>query len=310
MQRELTVIICTHNRANSLLRTLDTLRQCRHPQRDAWEVLVVDNAGEDHTHLVVAHFDPELPVSYAYELQRGKCHALNRALALARSDRLIFLDDDVLPAHELLTTYWRAFEENPDVALFGGPVQVVLPQCCDRDLVALPQTRNVLAQADFGEIERFLVYPEAPIGGNMAVRRSALGGELHFNPVSAYGAARGLALEDGAFTARVMRKGFQVLYLPEARVGHVVRGDQVKLSYFRERYANALIAQEQLDEIGGCAEFLGVPRYHFRRWLRHLGAYARALLGSRRGRLAASLELSASWKAICFYRARGRPLLA
>ena len=59
---ELTVAICTWNRADLLDRTLAQLRTLRVPAGLMWELLVVDNNCTDHTRAVLARHAGSLPL--------------------------------------------------------------------------------------------------------------------------------------------------------------------------------------------------------------------------------------------------------
>jgi glycosyltransferase involved in cell wall biosynthesis len=48
----ISVIICTRNRANSLRLTLESLLTSTHVETEDWELLIVDNGSNDHTHEV------------------------------------------------------------------------------------------------------------------------------------------------------------------------------------------------------------------------------------------------------------------
>jgi glucosyl-dolichyl phosphate glucuronosyltransferase len=299
---ELSVIICTYNRAETLSRTLTCLSRCERPPKNRWELIVMDNGGADCTRQALLPFRRELPIVYAREDRRGKYHALNSAVRMARSDLLVFLDDDVLPDPRLLNEYLQASVRYPDAHLFGGPVQLELPEGHDPDLVALPQARAVLAQSDFGTEARLLSYPEYPIGGNMAARRRAMGIDLYFEPIPQAGFEMELALEDCLFFKRAMLKGHRVLYLPRAAVRHIIRPEQVGMRYFTERYAHALIGQEILDEVKGCTRWFNVPRYHFRRLAARVVTLITNVTRSRRDRLAAYINVRAALRVIRHYR--------
>ncbi len=302
MRMQFSVIICTYNRAQYLARMLERLAQCECPPRNRWEALVVDNGSQDQTAAVAEKFKPFLPLVYAIESRRGKSNALNLGVQRARSDRLIFLDDDVLADPRLLAEYDYAFDRYRDADLFGGPVNLVLPERHDPDLIALTQARFVLAQSDFGPVTMPLIYPNFPIGGNMAARRSVVA-RVGFTPVLlSNGKPAELALEDCLFFKRAMLSGHRVMYLPHARVGHIVREDQLGLEYFKERYSQALIGQELMDDIGSCARIFNVPRYHLRRLARRaLRLLVHAPLG-RRERLSAYVDLAAQWRTVKYYR--------
>ncbi len=86
------VVICTHNRSDSLLRTLQSLEQQTLPHAD-FEVLVVDNASTDSTKEVVAQNMPKNG-SYLYEEKLGLSHARNLGWKSAQGTYVAYLDDD------------------------------------------------------------------------------------------------------------------------------------------------------------------------------------------------------------------------
>ena len=94
----ITVILCTFNRSQSLVRALGSVVLSRLPEAVTWEVLVVDNNSCDQTREVVADFCARYPgrFRYVFESEPGKSNALNRGVAEAHGDVLAFMDDDVI----------------------------------------------------------------------------------------------------------------------------------------------------------------------------------------------------------------------
>ena len=94
----ITVILCTFNRCQSLVKALSSVALSRLPESVTWEVLVVDNNSCDQTREVVEDFCARYPgrFRYLFESEPGKSHALNRGIAEARGDVLAFMDDDVM----------------------------------------------------------------------------------------------------------------------------------------------------------------------------------------------------------------------
>ncbi len=90
----LSAIICTHNpRPASLARTLDGLARQTLP-RDAWELLVIDNASSPALERTTLGAASDLTARVIREEQLGLNHARNRGVAEARGDLVIFVDDD------------------------------------------------------------------------------------------------------------------------------------------------------------------------------------------------------------------------
>jgi len=94
---ELSVIIPTHNRADSLLRTLDALERQTVPG-DRFEVIVVDDGSDDPHRARVQEFAQRLGFTRVEKNQGGLASARNAGAERARGDVLYFLDDDVEPA--------------------------------------------------------------------------------------------------------------------------------------------------------------------------------------------------------------------
>ena len=94
---QITVILCTYNRCQSLARALNSLAASILPETIEWEVLVVDNNSSDQTKAVVSDFACRHPgrFRYRFEPQQGKSYALNAGIGEARGDILAFMDDDV-----------------------------------------------------------------------------------------------------------------------------------------------------------------------------------------------------------------------
>src|SRR4051812_21029824 len=90
---QISVIIATRNRADSLRRLLPRLRAMS-PALD-WELIVADNGSSDDTAQLLAGMSGLLRA--VHEPVPGKSRALNRAMAAAKGELLVFTDDDVEP---------------------------------------------------------------------------------------------------------------------------------------------------------------------------------------------------------------------
>jgi GT2 family glycosyltransferase len=117
----LDIVICTHNRADSLSRTLESLRRAGVMDSDEnIRVVIVDNApADDSTARLVAGFPK---VAYILEPKPGLDFARNRAVREASGELIAFLDDDVTVDRGWLEGLRDAWRTNPDAAAFTGPV--------------------------------------------------------------------------------------------------------------------------------------------------------------------------------------------
>ncbi len=84
------VITPTFNRASLLAEAIDSVLQQTYPN---WELIIWDDGSTDATpSLAGKHADPR--IRWYGDINRGKCHALNRSLAKARGEFVAILDDD------------------------------------------------------------------------------------------------------------------------------------------------------------------------------------------------------------------------
>ena len=115
----ISVVVITRNRAEWLRDALESLaEQTRRPD----EIVVVDNASEDHTEEVVAAFDAGLNVKYVYEPVRGIPRARNTGVNNATCDVVAFIDDDCVADRDWLKHIEIPFVKDPHVGVVGGEV--------------------------------------------------------------------------------------------------------------------------------------------------------------------------------------------
>lgn len=76
---KISIIFATYNRNDLLTKTLQGLVDMDTTGLD-WEVVLVDNAGNDETARLSASFSASLPLKFLVETAPGKNNALNTAL--------------------------------------------------------------------------------------------------------------------------------------------------------------------------------------------------------------------------------------
>lgn len=121
MESKLTisVVIITRNRAESLKDTLTSLtRQSRQPD----EVVVVDNASEDHTKDIILSFKDRLNIKYVYEAVRGIPHARNAGVQNATGEIIASIDDDCVADENWLKYIEIPFVKDPNIGVVGGEI--------------------------------------------------------------------------------------------------------------------------------------------------------------------------------------------
>lgn len=207
---QISLVVCTRNRAPQLQRALSSL--CALEFSDPWELLVVDNGSTDNTTQVLADFHAEerLPLRVISEPRAGLSRARNRGVANAKGSIIAFTDDDCYPASNYLEAIKRCFSEN-DVGFCGG--RVLLHDPTDQAVTTVQvQTRVDIPARSF-------LRPGVIIGANMAVRRDLLlevdGFDERLGPGTPLKAA-----EDTDLLNRLCMAGYTGLYNPCIVVSH------------------------------------------------------------------------------------------
>lgn len=106
---QLSVIIPTFNRADTLSQTLSALED-QTVETGSYEVLVVDDGSDDDTAERVrqAQHRYPTPLFYFYQQNRKQGAARNLGASSARGNVLIFLGDDIVPTPSFLSEHLKA----------------------------------------------------------------------------------------------------------------------------------------------------------------------------------------------------------
>jgi len=103
MCSRISVIICTRNNADSLAITLEHFGRIKSLEPQSFELIVIDNASDDHTNQVVRKSKRIMKLRYIYENRIGLSHARNTGVNSAIGDAILFTDDDVIPSPDWIS---------------------------------------------------------------------------------------------------------------------------------------------------------------------------------------------------------------
>jgi len=283
---DVTVAICTWNRASLLDQTLARLGELAVPDAVAWEVLVVDNGSSDDTGAVLArhtsHPSP-LPLRCAREECRGLSHARNRAVAEARGELIAWTDDDVQVDPDWLAAYAAAAHQLPHADFFGGPILPWFDSAPPEWVAAsLPIIGSAFALCDLGPSRAPFTAQRLPYGANFAVRTAVQRRHL-FDPALGRVGDELLSGDEHEALRRMLADGHTGTWLPEARVRHFVPRERMTLDYMRRYYRG--IGRTDVRMRGG-----GAPR-----WWNLARSGAKACAKAARCRVRRSLGRSHGW---------------
>ena len=242
---DVTIAVCTRNRACRLDQLLQSFCRLVVPDGFAWEILIVDNGSEDSTATVVEKYLKRLPLRSVVELQPGLSHARNRVLKLATGDVLIFTDDDCNVEANWLAAYLRASNRYPLASIYGGPVlaRFIGPQS-ELANALIAHAPNVMTHFSFGgddvRIDQNSHISRIPYGANFAIRRQAASG-MQFDANLGRTGHHDFLLggEETRFILDLLSRGHAGWLLPDARVEHWNEQDRVSIEYL-SRYCYAV----------------------------------------------------------------------
>ncbi|MGH7714910.1 MAG: glycosyltransferase family A protein, partial [Vulcanimicrobiaceae bacterium] len=119
-----TIQLCTYNRAHLLARVLDACFEQEVPA--GYEVVLVDDGSGDATQQVIqaAKERAHVPFTVISQANAGLARARNAGIAASAGERLIFIDDDVLPMPNLVAEHLYAARRNPDLVVRGTVIEV------------------------------------------------------------------------------------------------------------------------------------------------------------------------------------------
>ena len=117
------VVICARNEADNLKRNLPGILAQVYPA--PWELVVVDDASDDETHMVLQAFAEQNTrlrvIRIDEKIRPGKKHALSRGVDAARYDHIFLTDADCRPASGNWLAHLAArFSLQPDIEIVLG----------------------------------------------------------------------------------------------------------------------------------------------------------------------------------------------
>jgi len=255
---DVTVTICTAGERGTLEETLRSVVAQRLPPGCTIELLVVDNSRRtsDFVRFVVEEVaaDAAIPVRWVREPRPGLGFARNAGIDAAKGELVAFLDDDAVADPTWAADLVAAYRET-GAAVVGGRVdpiwEVERPAWLGDDLLGF------LSILDYGPDRSLCRYPHYPFGVNIAFQRSLLVQLGGFNTALGGGGAPTYLMDEIELCTRIEQAGGQILYVPRARVRHLVPAGRTTRAFFLRR---AAVLGRAAARVGWTAEGTQTPR--------------------------------------------------
>ena len=238
---EVSIVICSRNRAQQLRRALDAVAQIR--TRHEWEIVVVDNGSTDETPDVIAAARSTLPgLRSVVEPRRGSGAARDRGWRESRGRLVAMTDDDCYVTPDYVDNVLAAFADRPAAGCIGGRILLFDPS--DAPVTIDPRETPVRL-----EPKRFL--PAGSLhSANLSFLRTTLEKIGGVDP--ALGAGTPFPCEDVDAIAAILWLGQEAWFDPRPTVHHhhgrkAADIPQLKRGYDRGRgayYAKYLLRRD------------------------------------------------------------------
>lgn len=214
----LSIAIVTYNRSQVLCDTLEMVFALKGFDSDLVAVLVVDQT-LDHPKIVknrLESWHKTGQINWIRLAAPDLVGAMNIALLEAKSDLVLYLDDDIEPDEDLLINHTKAHQNKPDATAVIG--QVLQPNQNPKELDYEPKHETLKAYMDFPFNSLQGRYIENAMAGNMSLKRAFaidVGGfdERFIPPVA--------ARFESEFAKRLIAAGRKIWFEPTASIKHL-----------------------------------------------------------------------------------------
>ena len=229
---KLTIIISTYNRAESLIRTLESVtKQSADPS--TWECVVVNNASTDNTAERFTSFASNhnnINLRMVDEQKQGLSHARNKGISVAKGQFVAFIDDDETISEDFVEAYISIFDGGYAFVAMG-PVHPIYE--VKRPKWMSKYTEQMIANPIYlGDRPYTISSKITPAGGNMAFSKELF---TFYNGFDTDLGRNGKELTGGEETElfrRIRSLGERVFYVPKAVVYHHIGADKLTPEYF------------------------------------------------------------------------------
>jgi glycosyltransferase involved in cell wall biosynthesis len=237
---QLSVIISTRNRARQLASALSSVITQSLPQH-FYEVIVVDNGSTDETQQIVSEFSATHGnIVCAFQAVPGLHNCRHLGMRVAKSDYLVFTDDDIQASPSWLESLYSSFADHRAVVATGN----ILPIYADNPpkWVDYLWTRNEwgMVLGHFSLLDFGIHQKEVPAdfvwGCNFAIQKELLLDVGGFHPdAMPYELRRFRGDGETHVSHELNSRGITALFHPQALIHHCIGSERLTMDYLYER---------------------------------------------------------------------------
>lgn len=200
------IVVPTHNRRPQLTKCLESLARMDYP-RSRFETIVVNDGGDEPLEELITSFESRLDVVLLTQLNAGPATARNVGATRAKGEFLAFTDDDCMPASNWLQNLAFQFNQDSECAV-GGHTINGLPQ---NPYSTASQLLVEYLYNHFKTTHRSSFFTS----NNLALPKNL------FHSIGGFATSFPLAAgEDREFCGRWTRRGYKLIFSPQALIYH------------------------------------------------------------------------------------------
>lgn len=228
------IVLATKDRGPVIKETIDSLVRLDFPASE-FEIIIVDNLSNAENQKDLLNYQALFPaiIRYVREEKLGLSNARNCGVHNSSGEILAFIDDDAIAPEYWLKNLVKAFDD-PKVFAVGSKVMPRFvtppPQWLDKRL------GMYISNFDEGDQVIELHYNQYPRGTNMAFRREAFEKCGYFSDLFGRKGNSLMSYEEIELCYRIEKAGFTILYIPDAEIHHLIRGDRFNDDWFKSRF--------------------------------------------------------------------------
>ncbi len=237
----ISIVVCTHNRADMLGYTMDSIFKQRYKPV---EILVVDDGSTDNTRELMESYGSK--VTYHRHDNKGIAATRSIGCQLAHGEYIAFQDDDDLMPPDRINYLYEALCQYPDAKLAVGDWEVIDPE---GNLMGKRSKVNIRIDSDEPVLLQdgleAILWPLITPLPHTTLFRKADGERIGWFDDARFHHA----CSDTDFFARLGKMG-PVIYIPKVvsyyRMGH----DQIWSKKLLSEYSRILLFEKHLNSIG------------------------------------------------------------
>ena len=229
---QLSIIICSYNRASYIREALSALYNQTDPL-EQFEVFVVDNNSTDETPEVFKAWRAKHPngqFNYITETSQGASYARNTGAKLAKGEWLCFIDDDAIAFPDFVENIITHTKSHPNVVGFGGKI---IPKYIPSEPKWMSYyVSSMVGNFDYAPTATPFENGKYPLESNMIVRKDVYDTIGGFNTAlpGVVGTLR-IGGEGKELFYKIMSLGHTIYYDPSIIVHHVVEVSKLTPEY-------------------------------------------------------------------------------